>query len=287
MKRKKHRLAVRLVSIFFSLLVLGCTALLAVRGDLRYRITECLRPARLDVLHETVPSGSTVTWRTEELLADDRVTVEDTLLLVNHAHPLSEGYEADLVPLGAYLATEVVSRAFEALRTRVERETGERLLVLSAYRDIRTPQDELDANGSAIAAEPGESEHETGLALDICVRGFGGQSFLKTAVGRLVNATCHAEGFIIRYPQGAASVTGFSFEPWHLRYVGAPHAAAMREGKLTLEEYIDALRPEQWYERDGYLILRSAAETVTLPEGFQACSVSQDGCGYRIYTVRL
>lgn len=287
MKREKRRLAVRLLSIFSALLVFGCAVLLAVRGDLRYRITERLRPARLDVLAETTPGGATVTWRTEDLLADERVAAEDTLLLVNHAHPLSEGYEADLVPIGSYLATETVSRAFDTLRTRVERETGERLLILSAYRDVRAQQDELDANGGAIAAEPGESEHETGLALDVCVRGYGGQSFLKTAAGRLVNATCHAEGFILRYPLGGEAITGFAFEPWHLRYVGEPHAAAMWEGKLTLEEYVDGLCPEQWYARDGYLILRSAAETVTLPEAFQACSVSQDGCGYRIYTVKL
>ena len=63
--------------------------------------------------------------------------------------------------------------AFEALRERVEKETGERLLILSAYRTVDEQREELDAGGEAIAARPGESEHEIGLALDICIRGLG------------------------------------------------------------------------------------------------------------------
>ena len=176
--------------------------------------------------------------------------------------------------------------AFEALRERVEKETGERLLILSAYRTVDEQREELDAGGEAIAARPGESEHEIGLALDICIRGLGGKSFLKSRAGRLVNRTCAEEGFVIRYPIGKADVTGFDYEPWHLRYVGAPHAQIMERSRLTLEEYLGLLRPGQWYETADYLILRTGEASVSLPATFTSCTVSQDGMGLRIFTVK-
>jgi D-alanyl-D-alanine carboxypeptidase len=100
--------------------------------------------------------------------------------------------------------------------------------------------------GQAVAdtqsARAGYSEHQTGLAADI-----GGTTrpecnveacFSETPEGRWVAANARTFGFIIRYPEGKTPVTGYIYEPWHLRYVGIELAQAMQQsGSPTLEEY--------------------------------------------------
>ena len=90
------------------------------------------------------------------------------------------------------------------------------------------------------SARPGYSEHQTGLAVDIFTseecrlkRCFG-----DSAIGLWVAEHAHEYGFVIRYPDGKKAVTGYAWEPWHLRYVGVAVAGAVREsGVTTLEEY--------------------------------------------------
>lgn len=285
--RRRRRCVLWAAILIPALLLAVGGVLLSVRGDWRYRVLYMLTPAQSEVLEAIEPDWESREWTAATLALDSRVTVDDSLLLVNRAHPLADGYDPAVVPLGTWRMTAAAREAFEALRTRVERETGERLLIRSAYRSWDEQREELTAGGEAIAAQPGESEHEAGLALDVCVRGFGGQAFLKTAAGRLVNRTCAKEGFVIRYPMGKESVTGFAFEPWHLRYVGRVHAEAMTAGRLTLEEYIGGMVPGQWYACGGMRILRSADAVVSLPADFTRCTVSPDGCGYWIYTVEI
>jgi D-alanyl-D-alanine carboxypeptidase len=88
-------------------------------------------------------------------------------------------------------------------------------------------------------ARPGYSEHQTGLAADI---GGGGcdieTCFATTAEGQWVAANGHRYGYVIRYPEGGQEVTGFKFEPWHVRYVGVALATELHEtGVRTLEEF--------------------------------------------------
>lgn len=285
--RRRHRRALVAVCLVLAVLLAGGGILLSVRGDWRYRVLYALAPVQAQVLEAVEPDWASQEWEVAALVSDGRVTVEDTLLLINQAHPLEDGYEPEVVSLGDWRMTAATRAAFEALRARVECETGERLLIRSAYRSWDEQQAELARSGEAVAAQPGESEHEAGMALDVCVRGFGGQAFLKTAAGRLVNRTCAEEGFVVRYPLGKASVTGFAFEPWHLRYVGRVHAEAMAAGHLTLEEYILGMVPGQWYARGDVLILRSADLAIQLPTSFIRCTISPDGCGYWIYTVEI
>ncbi|MFN3866619.1 MAG: D-alanyl-D-alanine carboxypeptidase family protein [Demequina sp.] len=94
------------------------------------------------------------------------------------------------------------------------------------------------ASAETFSARPSHSEHQTGLAVDVSsgtcrLRG----CFGTTAVGRWVAQHGHTYGFIIRYPQGKTHVTGYIYEPWHLRYVGVELASYMlRQGVTTLEE---------------------------------------------------
>lgn len=90
------------------------------------------------------------------------------------------------------------------------------------------------------SAFPGTSEHETGLAID--VTGGNGQCPAQDCFGSTKEAKWlqdHAadNGFIIRYPKGKESITGYHFEPWHLRYVGNDIAKDIMDNGITLEEY--------------------------------------------------
>lgn len=91
-------------------------------------------------------------------------------------------------------------------------------------------------------AKPGCSEHQTGLAIDICIYKEGKcyiehdiEDFPET---KWLHSNCHKYGFILRYPKDKEEITEYMYEPWHLRYVGdiAPY---IYNNDLTLEEYYD------------------------------------------------
>lgn len=90
------------------------------------------------------------------------------------------------------------------------------------------------------SAAPGTSEHQTGLSIDISCRSEGydlEETFADTPEGIWVAANAHRFGFILRYPKGKEQITGYAYEPWHLRYVGEELAAFLYETGLTLDEY--------------------------------------------------
>lgn len=93
-------------------------------------------------------------------------------------------------------------------------------------------------NDDSISAKPGHSEHQTGYAIDISPREIGLTNYLENSntYKWLIN-NAHKYGFILRFPKGKTSYTGYSFEPWHFRYVGSI-ATTIHNSNLTLEEYI-------------------------------------------------
>lgn len=111
-------------------------------------------------------------------------------------------------------------------------------------------------------ALPGCSEHQTGLALDVADAGadydFIRPAFPEDGLCGRFRRLAALYGFIERYPQGKSGLTGIAHEPWHFRYVGAPHAATMAEHGLTLEEYIRLL--EDYDSPNNALYHRSGAE---------------------------
>lgn len=123
---------------------------------------------------------------------------------------------------------------------------------VSAYRSYNT-QKQLFAHyvkqdgeekARTYSAVEGTSEHETGLAIDVTsISGkcaatdcFGG-----TPEAKWLEQHAHEYGFIIRYPKGKEAITGYQYEPWHLRYVGVQVAQELRAQGLTLEEYANVM----------------------------------------------
>ena len=96
---------------------------------------------------------------------------------------------------------------------------------------------EGQASADTKSARPGHSEHQTGLAADINSLY---QSWGATAEGQWLNNNCYKYGFIIRYPKGKESITGYMYEPWHIRYVGVELATKLYNNGnwITLEEYL-------------------------------------------------
>jgi D-alanyl-D-alanine carboxypeptidase len=129
-------------------------------------------------------------------------------------------------------------------------EAGKGTLILnSGFRTYKNQQGlynrTRDTRGLAVAeklsARPGHSEHQLGLAADFSAKGQGCVimvCFGKTEAGIWLAENAHAYGFILRYPRGYRTITGFQYEPWHFRYVGVELASEMKTiGTKTLEEF--------------------------------------------------
>ena len=85
------------------------------------------------------------------------------------------------------------------------------------------------------SAKPGTSEHQTGLAFDV---GEMSWTYGETAAGQWLVNHCAEYGFILRYLPGKEHITGYMYEPWHIRYVGVEHATTIMNQGITLEEYL-------------------------------------------------
>ncbi len=94
------------------------------------------------------------------------------------------------------------------------------------------------------SAEAGKSEHQTGLCVDFITEDMQDSltaEFEEKQAFFWLSENAHKFGFILRYPKGKEDVTGYTYEPWHYRFVGREAATEIREAGLTLEEYLDAL----------------------------------------------
>jgi D-alanyl-D-alanine carboxypeptidase len=99
-----------------------------------------------------------------------------------------------------------------------------------------------EAEAAKVSAIPGQSEHQTGLAIDVTNNKPEDQiveSFGSSKEGEWLAAHAADFGFIIRYPKAMESITGYAYEPWHIRYVGPVIAKAIYTKKITLEQYFD------------------------------------------------
>ena len=236
------------------------------------------------------------------LVRMDIRNITDTgyLRLINHRHAVStEPGNGLLVPAwptvpvnqneGTLLhptALQAVADMFDAARNAG---VGS-FFVSSGFRGHDT-QAILYNNGvnGAYAMPPGHSEHHTGLAIDILAVGLSQAEMGNSREGHWLAENSYRFGLILRYPQGAAQITGIEFEPWHFRYVGKPHAYFMRQNNLLLEEYIELLRDRSiiTFEKNGrtyYIIHQNSHDGVLyLPEALQY-SVSGDNVGGYIIT---
>ena len=273
------------------LAVLAACVLLAAAGVVFYH-GEWWFPALYTMRRTTAPDLTPTEladmrlWTLDELIEQDHVTLSACMMLVNSEHPLPEGYLPELTEYNGARMHPLMLAHYIALRDDVQSKTGTRIYVASDYRTAEEQAAIMASSDAGIAAAIGCSEHEAGLALDVYAPYFGGINFLRSRAGREVNRTCSEYGFVLRYPYGKEAITGIAYEPWHLRYVGQPHARIMTESGLTLEEYVALLTPGVWYASGEYYIARLSPDDLRLPANFSYCDISPDNTGYYIVTVR-
>ena len=195
----------------------------------------------------------------------------DILILVNKqnrapAVPVTL-VKPDVTPTRESVAENIYMRpeAASALEALFEgaAEAGLTLYATSGYRSYSTQKAIFDrkaaergeqaANRSV--AKPGYAEHQTGLAMDIegeTTLGTGlTEAFGESPEGIWVAEHCHEYGFIIRYPKDKTNITGYIYEPWHIRYVGVEAATEITELGVTFEEYILMVRGDRIEELKG------------------------------------
>jgi len=189
---------------------------------------------------------------------------ENTLALVNKSYFLPDTYiPSDLVRADvqysfgdaevekAFLRQEA-ALALENMFQAAEND-GIILYAVSGYRSYKRQNEVFTAEAvksgeeyaETVVAIPGQSEHQTGLAMDISAQSVQfdlTESLAETVEGEWLATHAHEYGFILRYPKGKEDITGYSFEPWHFRYVGIDFAKTIYEKQLTLEEYFEIVK---------------------------------------------
>ncbi len=187
-------------------------------------------------------------------------------ILVNKTHPVDENYKPnDLVVLVNVLPSSLVTvkdsetegdrTAVNALKTMLQAAQDEGIgdwQISAGYRSYAYQQKLFDrqvqeyrsqgfSQEKAVSAtrntvaDPGTSEHHTGLAFDITVPG---TTFKGTRQQKWLHENCWDYGFVIRYQENKEKITGFIAECWHIRYVGLPHSTVMHDHDWCLEEYL-------------------------------------------------
>lgn len=168
-----------------------------------------------------------------EITKENGITYVNGTLIANKQYSLPESYAPGL--------RDDVYNAFKTLQQDAKKKKYS-IEILSGYRSY-SYQEELyndyvkkygKEKASTFSAEPGHSEHQSGLALDV---GKLDESYATTPEGKWLAANAYKYGFIIRYPKGKENITGYAYEPWHIRYLGKELAEKVYKSGLTLEEY--------------------------------------------------
>ncbi len=261
-----------------------------------------------DLFHDTGANETDMRQETEtnaidsgelllELSEADKYTGDLILVNANYRYHVEENQElvqlvrvAD-VKKGNYTVSgpevQLAGRVMEPLERMIaacEAETGSYLSgISSAYRSVEDQQalyeeyaDLYDLEyARAYVANPGYSEHHTGLAMDLSIFYEDGSegTFSSSAEAEWYADNSYRFGFVLRYQASKTEITGISNEEWHFRYVGIPHAYYMYEHDLCLEEYVDWLRSNtselepitQACGDETYEIFFTANTSVSLP----------------------
>ena len=165
----------------------------------------------------------------------DGITYVNGILIANKSYSLPSTYDPGQILPEAY-------SAFLTMQADAKKE-GLNLWITSGYRSYAYQKQLYEgyaardgyAAADTYSARPGFSEHQTGLGIDINV---AGDSFGLTPESKWLAANCYKYGFIIRYPKDKQEITGYKYEPWHVRYLGKDLAKMVTDSKLTLEEYL-------------------------------------------------
>jgi len=170
----------------------------------------------------------------DRIIVKNGVTYIDGILLVNKQYSIPKTY-------GNGNNQEALNK-FKLLQNDAKK-VGYTINLLSSYRSYEYQRNLYNnyvklhgqAEADTFSARPGHSEHQTGLAFDV---GKIDNNYGNTSEGIWLAKNAHKYGFIIRYPKGKEKITGYMYEPWHIRYLGIDIATKVYNSGLCLEEYL-------------------------------------------------
>ena len=188
----------------------------------------------------------------KDLIVDIVEKPDDVTVLVNKLHEIPKGWKPDdledVIDCHQQLrheANEAYTKFYQAAKAK-----GIAIYTISGYREPETQQLYWDNSVKVFGEEhaiqynayPRRSEHELGLSVDISYTTEGNRLSEKvadSALGNFIKSYAYKYGFILRYPQDKVRITGYSYEPWHIRYVGVDLATKLHNENITLEEYYE------------------------------------------------
>ncbi len=179
-------------------------------------------------------------------------TEKGILININKFYKVNEDYEPQEITninlQYAYANNKLANVANEAFVTmwNAAKEQDLQLIVNTSYRSYKSQETMYEntkaANGSRTAdnmvARPGHSDHQTGLSIDVYEKNYQTMATFKDSPAYTwLKENAYKYGFIERYPEGKEYITGFTYEPWHWRYVGEEAAKTIHEENITFDEY--------------------------------------------------
>lgn len=170
---------------------------------------------------------------------------DDALILVNKYNYLKNDYSPD--KLEKIDNTSIRKDAYaEFINMKKDaKKLNLNIIAISGYRSYnyqnKLYNNYVNTDGVKLAdtysARPGFSEHQTGLAIDVCNGKTPYTDFEKTKEFEWMRDNAYKYGFIVRYPKEKENITGYMYEPWHYRYVGVKASTYIKKNNITYEEY--------------------------------------------------
>lgn len=231
---------------------LGVTFAFATNGDM-ISIQNGINSIGLDFTSTITDINNEVVDSIKNIYNENDEQERIDLILVNKENKLNEKYvpsslvQADIPFEGVNNMISIDMKSDLENMFNGASLDGVELVGVSGYRSYSYQENlynmSLRGDGnynSDYVALPGYSEHQTGLAIDVLSRDymFLDEGFKYTDAYRWIKENSYKYGFIIRYPEGKENITGYPFEPWHLRYVGVQNAKKIIKRGCTLEEYL-------------------------------------------------
>lgn len=231
-----------------------------IYGPVTSKIIKGLQQKYPEILTDDGVYGPKTKRVIEKLLSDNYEIVqnpESKTVLVNKFNALESDYVPKklIVPEVPFSFEEFrpqklmqpeVANALEALFAKAKIE-GIELNAISGYRSydyqhqLFSKNIEANPKANLFSSRPGESEHQTGLAIDVsspAVNNKLTQTLGETKEGKWLASNAPDFGFILRFPKGKENITKYHYEPWHIRYLGKDIAKRIMADNLTLEEYL-------------------------------------------------
>jgi D-alanyl-D-alanine carboxypeptidase len=248
---KNHLVKTALVTLLLVGVFLGCAG--ASFSSLIDRLSS-VGQAIAGTIGETSP--------VQEHIFDTPVSVDEIsdtgfVRLINSEHSIDEERDgvsltsvASLVPDNAHgeMLHPVALDALRGLFDKAHKERIDFLFAASGYRDYASQQQIYDETmDKSFVQQPGHSEHQSGLAIDIGVHNVTQSEMSTSREGRYLADNAWRDGLILRYPADKQEITGIAHEPWHFRYIGQPHAGYCKQNNLCLEQYIQLLKDTGGY----------------------------------------